>query len=183
MKNFRWLYARAVFRPTLLWNLFNARVLKRWNWWDVVDEMVIIGALPFESHVDKLKTLGVTAVVNTCEEYGGPIVKYEAAGIKQLRVPTVDFTHPTLASVEEAVTFIQKQADAGGLVYVHCKAGRARSATIVICWLIHAHGLSPAEAQTYLQERRKHVNPRVFERNVVRAYYEKHQAAADAANP
>ena len=178
MKSLRWIYARAVFRPTLLWNLFNARVLKRWNWWDIVDETVIIGALPFESHVEQFKTLGVTGIVNTCEEYGGPIAHYEAAGIVQLRVPTIDFTHPTLDSVEEAVEFIQQQADASGLVYVHCKAGRARSATIVVCWLIHAHGLSPQEAQIYLQQRRKHVNPRVFERAVVRAYYEKHRAKA-----
>ena len=181
MKSFRWLYARLVFRPTLLWNMFNARVLKRWNWWDLVDDTVIIGALPSSGHVDALKELGVTGVVNTCEEYQGPVAQYEVAGIEQLYVPTVDFTHPSLEAVEKGVAFIQRHSDTGGLVYVHCKAGRARSATIVVCWLIHAHGLTPAEAQRHLQERRKHVNPRVFERTVVRAFYEKHVAASEAS--
>ena len=176
MKSFRWLYARLVFRPTLLWNMFNARVLKRWNWWDLVDDTVIIGALPSVSHVEELKELGVTGVVNTCEEYGGPVAQYEIADIEQLYVPTVDFTHPTLESVEQGVEFIQRHSEGQGLVYVHCKAGRARSATIVVCWLIHAHGMTPQEAQSHLQQKRKHVNPRVFERAVVRAYYEKQTA-------
>ena len=174
MRSLRWIYARLVFRPTLLWNKFNAHVLGRWNWWDIVDDAVIIGALPSVKHVDKLKALGVTGVVNTCDEYQGPVAQYEVAGIEQLYVPTIDFTHPTLESVVQAVEFIQSHADKGGLVYVHCKAGRARSATIVVCWLIHAHGLTPQEAQSYLQERRGHVNPKVFERAVVRAFYEEH---------
>ena len=177
VKFLRWLYARLVFYPTLWWNLFNARVLKRRNWWDVVDDSVIIGALPFASQVSAMKDLGVTAVVNTCEEYPGPVEQYEAAGIEQFRVPTVDFTHPTLESVEAAVSFIERQSSDGGLVYVHCKAGRARSATVVVCWLIHAHGMSPLEAQSFLQEQRKHVNPKVFERAAVRSFYEKHKTA------
>ena len=184
MKTFRWLYARSVFYPTLWWNLFNARVLKRRNWWDAVDDTVIIGAMPFASQVPALKELGVTGIVNTCEEYCGPVAQYEAAGIEQLRVPTVDFTHPSLESVEEAVAFIQRHADAGGRVYVHCKAGRARSATVVVCWLIHTHGFSPEEAQQYLQQRRKHVNPHVHQRSAVRAFYEKHsESSTSSANP
>ena len=172
MNRFRWLYARVVFRPTLLWNLFNARVLKRWNWWDLVDDVVIIGARPSVGHVAELKELGVVAVVNTCEEYRGPIAAYETAGIEQLYVPTIDFTAPTLENVEKGVQFIEKHAP-DGLVYVHCKAGRARSATIVVCWLIHSQGMTPEEAQAYLTERRHHVNPKISERAVVREFYRK----------
>ena len=177
MKFFRWIYARLVFYPTLLWNLFNARVLKRRNWWDAVDETTIIGALPFASHVEEFKSMGVTGVVNTCEEYPGPVAEYEAAGIEQLRLPTIDFTHPSLESVQEAVDFVQRHADAGGRVYIHCKAGRARSATVVVCWLIHDRDLSPEDAQAFLKDRRNHVNPNVFRRPVVGEFVSSKQSA------
>jgi len=176
VRTLRRIYARSVFPITLLWNLFNARVLKRWHWWDRVDETVIIGALPFASQVDELKRLGVAAVVNTCEEYRGPVAQYKQAGIEQLRLPTIDFTHPTLESVETAVRFIEEHAGRGS-VYVHCKAGRARSATIVVCWLIHARGLTPDAAQALLAAHRPHVNPHVFQRDVVRRFYERETAA------
>ena len=178
MRTLRWIYARSVFPITLLWNLFNTRVLRRWHWWDRVDDTVIIGALPFASHVESLKSEDVVAVVNTCEEYPGPVDAYRAAGIEQLRVPTIDFTPPTLESVESAVRFIEGQAPRGS-VYVHCKAGRARSATVVVCWLIASRGMTPEEAQKYLQARRGHVNPHVFQRNVVREYYAKQKAAVE----
>ena len=170
MKTLRWIYARTVFPITLLWNLFNARVLRRRNWWDRVDDSVIIGALPFASQVESLKSLGVVAVVNTCEEYPGPVAAYQKADIEQLRIPTIDFTPPCLEDVERAIEFMDEAAPRGS-IYVHCKAGRARSATIVVCWLIHARGMTPAEAQAHLLTCRQHVNPHIAEREVVKHFF------------
>jgi len=124
VKALRRIYARLVFHPTLLWNLFNARVLKRWNWWDLVDDVVIIGALPSVAHVEELKTLGVVAVVNTCAEYHGPVVAYETAGIDQLSIPTVDYTAPTLENVQKAVDFIQRQFRQQLEVHPHHRIGQ-----------------------------------------------------------
>ena len=88
--------ARLLFVPTLLWNLLLGRVLRVRNWWDRVDEHVILGALPFAADVPRLAAVGVRAVVNTCEEYVGPVAEYAVAGIEQLRVPTTDFQPPQL---------------------------------------------------------------------------------------
>lgn len=174
-----WLYARAVWVPTLGYNMLLGRVLRLRNWWDFVDDSVIIGALPMAWDVKRLKKLGVTGVVNTCEEYGGPVKRYRLAGIEQLRVPTVDFTHPTLESVMAGVDFIERHVKAGGKVYVHCKAGRGRSATIVMGYLMQHHGMTPEEAQQRLLEARFHVNRRLATRPVVLAYYR--QLQRDAA--
>lgn len=166
----RRILARGLFVPTYLWNRLNANVLKRRNWWDRVDENVIVGALPHAKDVPQWVDNNVTGVVNTCEEYGGPVAAYEKAGIEQFRMPTIDFTHPHIDDVEEAVKFIGKHAAAGGTVYVHCKAGRARSATVACCWLIEARGMSAAEAQAKLLQHRSHVNPRLPERPVVQEF-------------
>lgn len=166
-----WLYARAVWLPTLGYNLLLGRLLKVRNWWDFVDESVIIGALPMAWDVQRLKELGVTGVVNTCEEYAGPVRNYRRAGIEQLRIPTIDFTHPPLENVEAGVEFIERHVNSGGKIYVHCKAGRGRSATIVMGYLMKRYHLTPAEAQKRLEGVRAHVNPGLALRPVVLAYY------------
>ncbi len=159
--------ARLLFVPTLGWNILLGRVLKHRHWWDEIDPAVVLGALPFGRDVPGLARSGVTAVVNTCEEYAGPVAAYEKFGIRQFRMPTVDFTHPTLADIEKAVKFIEMQVQLGGKVYVHCKAGRGRSATVVACWLIAARGLTRHEAQRLLSQKRPHVNSKIAERPVV----------------
>ena len=152
------------------------RILKVRNWWDSVGEHIVLGAYPFASDVAKLADLGVTGVVNTCIEYAGPIEQYQQHQIEQLRIPTTDFTHPTFGDVQQAVAFIDQQIELGGRVYVHCKAGRARSATVVACWLIKNKGMTAAEAQTHLSAARSHVNQHLAERGVVIEFEEKYRS-------
>ena len=168
----RWsqIYADTVFYPTLIWNMILGRVFKLRNWWDAVDENVILGAYPFRSDVRKLSELGVGAVVNTCAEYEGPVAQYRQFGIEQLRVPTIDFTHPTLESLVRATDFMSLQIEQGKKVYVHCKAGRARSATVVAAWLIRNANMTADEAQELMLKVRSHINPRIAERPVVKEF-------------
>ncbi len=164
------LYAKSVFYPTLAWNFTLGRILRVRRWWDYIDPNVIVGAYPFARDVPGLSAEGVRAVVNTCEEYPGPLKAYEAFGIEQLWMPTTDFTHPTLEDVSNAVEFVQKHVEQEGKIYIHCKAGRARSATVAICWLIKYRGQSITEAQTTLLRARPHINPRLGDRPVVQAF-------------
>ncbi len=178
--------ARLIFVPTLAWNMLLGRLLRVRNWWDDVNEHVVIGALPLASDVAALRSAGVTAVVNTCEEYAGPERAYQEAGITQLRLPTVDFTPPKIEDIERGVAFIESEIGKDGKVYVHCKAGRGRSATIVVCWLIASHDMTPEEAQACLVDKRSHVNKGLANRPVVREFYarhRKHTPEGNAPNP
>lgn len=63
--------------------------------------------------------------------------EWEKAGVEQLRLSTVDMTGvPTLANLQKGVQFAIKYHSLGQSVYVHCKAGRSRSATMVAAYLI-----------------------------------------------
>lgn len=166
------LYAQTVFYPTLFWNMLLGRWLKVRNWWDPIDPYVIVGAFPFARDVPTMAEAGVRAVVNTCEEYRGPQTEYAEHNIEQLRMPTTDFTHPKLEDVENAVEFVQRHVQEDRCVYIHCKAGRARSATVALCWLVKYRNLTPEAAQELLLKSRPHVNPHVFQRPVVRAFYD-----------
>lgn len=174
LMSWNWIVARAIFYPTLGWNMLLGRWLKVRNWWDQVDPHVIVGAFPFARDVPRMAQDGVGAVVNTCEEYEGPVEQYQKYDIKQFRIPTVDFTHPSYKDVQRAVDFMIEQIADERVVYVHCKAGRARSATVVLCWLIQTTGMTAAEGQRLLLECRPHVNPRLPQREVVQKFEEKY---------
>jgi len=163
-------YATVVFYPTLWWNCALGRWLKVRNWWDPIDPLVLVGAYPFVSDVRRLHDAGVRAVVNTCEEYRGPVIEYKRMGIEQFSIPTTDFTHPRLADVQAAVEFVESHVQHGDVVYIHCKAGRARSATVALCWLVKYRGMTVEEAQLHLLKARPHINPHLHQRPVVRMF-------------
>ena len=70
---------------------------------------------------------------------------------------------------------MRRMAGANHSTYVHCKAGRGRSATVVMCWLIERHGLTPVEARERLESIRPHVNRVLDQRPVVLEFYERFQ--------
>lgn len=178
----RW-QAQLLYWPTLGYNYLLGRVLKVRHWWDMVDKQVILGARPFRRDAKRLRELGVTGVVNMCEEYFGPMREYERLGIEQLHLPTIDFTHPLEEHVEAGAAFIEKHVSQNGMVYVHCKAGRARSATIVLWWLVKYRHMTPVEAQTHLIQFREHINPRVYLRPVIQTLYSRFLAEQGATDP
>ncbi len=162
---------RLLFYPTLLWNLFLKSIGRR-SWWSWIDDRLLLGALPFPGHVPELKKLGITGVVNLCAEYRGASAALREAGIEELYLPVIDFTPPDLEQVRQGVEFIRKHADAGGKVYVHCKAGRGRSANIVLCYLMARDGLTPAAAMARILARRPHISRRLHSRRVVQEFQE-----------
>lgn len=174
MKSLDWLSARIIFYPTLGWNALLGRVLKVRNWWDPIDDHVVLGAYPFAGDVAALAKLGIAGVVNTCEEYAGPVQQYQKFGIDQFHMPTVDFTHPRYDDVCRAVEFIQSYVDRDKKVYIHCKAGRGRSATVAICWVMKSQNMSAQAAQEYLLKKRGHINSRLPQRPVVQQFESQH---------
>ncbi|XP_044871429.1 phosphatidylglycerophosphatase and protein-tyrosine phosphatase 1 isoform X1 [Mauremys mutica] len=111
--------------------------------------------------------------------------EWEAMGVEQLRLSTVDLTGvPTLENLQRGVKFVLKHRECGNSVYVHCKAGRSRSATMVAAYLIQLYQWSPQEAIEAIARVRPHilVRPRQvqvlerFHRNVIaEAAAESHQ--------
>lgn len=134
--------AYLLFYPTLLWNVLLSRVFGFRHWWDFVSDDLVLGALPLRSDVSRFHELGVRFVINTCLETKGPIELYDQLGIRQLHLPTVDYAAPNLPDVMKALDFIAS-CHGRGIVYLHCKAGRGRSATIALCWMIQSGGLCP----------------------------------------
>ena len=58
-------------------------------------------------------------------------------GVTQLQLSTVDFNNaPSQEMIQRGVAFIEEMNQNEKTVYVHCKAGRGRSTTLVACYLM-----------------------------------------------
>ncbi|KAL9268721.1 Phosphatidylglycerophosphate phosphatase PTPMT1-like protein [Drosera capensis] len=153
--------ARLLFYPTLLYNVLRNKFQAEFRWWDRVDPFVLLGAVPFPSDVPRLKELGVSGVVTLNESYETlvPTSMYFDHGIGHLVIPTRDYLFaPSCSDICLAVDFIHKNASCGHTTYVHCKAGRGRSTTVVLCYLVQHKGMTPDVAYSYV----KSIRPRVL---------------------
>ncbi|KAJ6400229.1 hypothetical protein OIU84_015808 [Salix udensis] len=153
--------ARALFYPTLLYNVLRNKIQSEFRWWDRVDQFILLGAVPFPTDVPRLKRLGVSGVVTLNESYETlvPTSLYHAYDIDHLVIPTRDYMFaPSITDICQAVDFIHENASLGKTTYVHCKAGRGRSTTIVLCYLVEHRHMTPKSAYEYVRS----IRPRVL---------------------
>lgn len=152
--------ARVLFYPTLIYNVLRNKIQAEFRWWDEVDQFILLGAVPFRKDVPRLQQLGVRGVITLNEPYETlvPSSLYKVHGIDHLVVPTTDYLFaPSLVDICLAVDFIHRNASHGRTTYVHCKAGRGRSTTIVLCYLIEYKNMTPVAALEYVRSRRPRV--------------------------
>ncbi|XP_060209871.1 phosphatidylglycerophosphate phosphatase PTPMT2-like [Lycium barbarum] len=152
--------ARILFYPTLLYNVFRNKIQSEFRWWDQIDQFLLLGAVPFPSDVPRLKQLGVGGVITLNEHYETlvPSSLYHAHGIDHLVIPTRDYLFaPSFVDINRAVDFIHRNACSGRTTYVHCKAGRGRSTTVVLCYLVEYKHMTPTAALEFVRSRRPRV--------------------------
>jgi dual specificity MAP kinase phosphatase len=107
--------------------------------------------------LEKLKALGVTAIVNMREHDVYEEARYE--GIKYLHLSTVDNTPPSLEILMKGANFVDEEIKNGGKVYIHCRQGLGRGPTMTIAYLIKT-GLTYEDAFTMVKKVRTFINPR-----------------------
>ncbi|XP_044950819.1 phosphatidylglycerophosphate phosphatase PTPMT2-like [Hordeum vulgare subsp. vulgare] len=152
--------ARLALYPSLAYNVARNKMEADFHWWDQVDEHVWLGAVPFQRHVPRLKALGVRGVVTLNEPFETFVTSkaYQDYDIENLQIPTRDYAcAPSLENICKDLKFINRIALQGNSTYVHCKAGRGRSTTVVLRYLIKYKGMDPKQAWVHT----KSIRPRI----------------------
>ncbi len=150
-------------------NLFKPR---KYPWWNEIDEKLLLGAIPIKEkdHLQKIQTGAVLTLLEEFElENRWPFTtaisaeEWEKNNVQTLRISAVDIEGVKLEEIDQGVEFIRQQILKGRTVYVHCKAGIGRSATVVACYLLK-YGLangkkfdSPEEVSDYVFKKRNQV--------------------------
>ncbi|RZF36396.1 hypothetical protein LSTR_LSTR002992 [Laodelphax striatellus] len=180
--------ARVSFYPTLFYNVVMEKVSNR-QWYDRIDETVILGALPFRGMTLQLiKEEGVKGVVSMNEDYeltmfSNNAEEWNKHGVEFLQLSTTDiFETPCQEKLQRGVDFISKFTSSNGndnnnrgsSVYVHCKAGRTRSATLVGCYLMMKNKWTPEKAVEFMKNKRPHILLRSKQWEALEIFHKEH---------
>lgn len=104
-----------------------------------------------------LKHLGVTHIVNATEDLLAPP---DGHGFEYLRCPLKDLEEEDLQPhIPVAMSFLEKGLSSGGSVLVHCHAGRSRSCSLLLAWLMHSRKWTLKRALEHLQSYRPEAAP------------------------
>ncbi|XP_027693465.1 phosphatidylglycerophosphatase and protein-tyrosine phosphatase 1 [Vombatus ursinus] len=180
--------ARILFYPTLLYTLVRVKVSGpgHRDWYHRIDSTVLLGALPLRSLTRRLiEKENVGGVITMNEEYETRFLcntkeEWKALGVEQLRLSTVDMTGvPTLENLKKGVQFTLKYMALEKCVYVHCKAGRSRSATMVAAYLMQVYKWNPEEAVDAIARIRSHIHIRPGQVEVLKEFYRQLMAEAE----
>jgi protein-tyrosine phosphatase len=87
------------------------------------------------------------------------VIALAAAGIDEQRVELVDFGSVPPAQIEAAAQAVVAWLEAGERVYVHCRAGWQRSATVVTAIIALREDVLPGRALELLRARKPTANP------------------------
>lgn len=107
--------------------------------------------------LEKLKALGVTAIVNM--RIHDIYEQHTTLGVKYLHLPTIDNTPPKIEDLKQGVVFIENEIKIGGKVYVHCREGIGRGPTMAIAYLLKL-GTTLSDAIQLIKKIRPFINPK-----------------------
>lgn len=178
----------------LIWNCLSE---ERWPWWNRIDEHILLGGIPLrgKKHLTNLLSkasckvfqngelqvregLSVVTLLEDFELFSKNIFftpispkDWEKLGVAVCHIQTADFSPLLLEDIYNALDFMEEQVQKGKIVYVHCKAGRGRSATVVICYLIRKYRWSVREALSYVKYKRPLICPNKSQLEIIEEFY------------
>lgn len=121
-----------------------------------VNDKLFVGGQQYKRGLDKMRQLGIGATVSLREEADDAV--RGVALSRHLWLPTPDDGAPTLAQLEDGVSFIRDSIRAGHGVYIHCAQGVGRAPTLAAAYLI-AEGHSPHSALEAIRKARPFITP------------------------
>ncbi|XP_051165372.1 phosphatidylglycerophosphatase and protein-tyrosine phosphatase 1 [Leptopilina boulardi] len=191
------MFARVTFYPSLFYNVVMEKISTR-RWFDRIDDTVILGALPFRGMTKQLiAEENVKAVISMNEDYELTLFsnngeEWKKHGVNFLQLPTVDiFETPCQEMLQRGVEFINQFQKNQSIcdpikpketVYIHCKAGRTRSATLVGCYLMMKHTWTPETAIEHIRSKREHILIHTAQWRALKTFYKENVANEVEAN-
>lgn len=128
-------------------------------WWHPINENLVLGAIPLKEHSEALRALGITATLTLLEEFErtSKFIDHQPIG-ETFAIEAPDFCGVAPEQIEQGVEWLRAKVGEGKKCYVHCKAGRGRSASIVVAYFLR-YGI-PGNRTPSLQEAIAHVKAR-----------------------
>ncbi|CAF1010993.1 unnamed protein product [Adineta ricciae] len=152
---------------------------------------LFLGDCKLAMEPEKLKKRGFTHILNAAEgrkfgQINTCATFYEDVGIKYLGFAIIDTpTYKIGMHFDEAIQFLEEALkDKKNRVYVHCKQGISRSATLIVAYLLHAYeNMSLLDAFQLVATRRRIWPNDGFCRHLLRLEKEKRKPKENEESP
>jgi predicted protein tyrosine phosphatase len=109
------------------------------------------------SSLHLLRYYGITHVINATEDL---LLPEETQAFVSMRIPLRDVEEEDITPYfAPAASFIDSALETGGGVLVHCHAGRSRSCSLVLAWLMTRRKWTLKQALEFLHDRRPQAAP------------------------
>jgi protein tyrosine phosphatase len=150
-------YKQIIFEILLLIHLVK-HAGNKWTWYHKITPFIYLGGIPMESlkHGDILQSHGISVILSINEDYeltantalGNPIrpwmwKKYD---IKFEHIIWPDFSAPDFDTLSKGAHIINEAIENKQKIYVHCKSGMGRSASLVIAYMIKYKQMTAMDA-------------------------------------
>lgn len=128
-----------------------------------ITDQLYVGRTPWKPDYKMLKDMGVTLVVNLRIEWPSRLVRRQKA-IPELWVPSIDprFIPLKNEKILKGAQIAAAEIKKGGKVYVYCRLGRHRSATMAAVILLLG-GASDKDLLQKMQQKRPVIDPRAID--------------------
>ena len=137
---------------------------EQYPWWNQILPHLYLGAIPILdwNHHVQLKELGITHVMTITEFHENlqpnllvtPVAPqdWSQIGIIHRQIVASDQSSLTLRQIRENVKYLsQILRDPSHKVYIHCKAGKGRSAIMSACYLVYGDKVTSEQAIQHLK--------------------------------
>jgi atypical dual specificity phosphatase len=101
--------------------------------------------------LDWVRENGIKAVLTLTEE---PLPEEWLNDIDYLHVPTVNGAAPDMADIDKAVNFIEKNLKNNQATMVHCAAGKGRTGTILVAYMMKFKNMDVKQAIESIRNKR-----------------------------
>jgi len=151
---------------------------------------LLIGAYPLDGDdVKMLDWLGIQRILNLCEDREYAAGQREAVQaaltakeIEEARICLQDFGGLPSVYLEQAVEQINSWLDADARIYVHCRAGWQRSATVAAAVVCVREHLDPDGAIAFVQRAKPTAEPLPHQReDLERWFYDRPTGGGEVA--
>lgn len=151
-------------------------------WWNQIEQGLYLGGLPLKHmpHMEDLQRLGITDVITINEDFEISISakEWQDRGITNHRFVAEDFLPVSQDQLKTGADLIHQLLMKGRVIYVHCKAGVGRSASLVVAYLIKYGSSSQLKFETindaidYASQKRQLINLNHKQRLALHEYKE-----------
>jgi protein-tyrosine phosphatase len=159
-----WVYNRTM--SQFGWEIFNHIASFENGGALFLGGLPVVGMTESSNDLAYLKKMEVNSILSVVENFEietkgyiyNPVKPsdWQRENIKQMIIPTPDFQTIPIRLIQKGVEYIHSEVELGNKILIHCKAGRGRSALLLMCYLIKYQGFTAESAFALVREKRPH---------------------------